>query len=155
LPIYNGSGSNSLTRNPVPPTVLYPGDSKYLFGVSPNTPGTISTPNDDNVEAETLVDGNASIAICLAPRPGGGAPPGLMVQVFMTADPGAAEVDVQDAAVDADGAYITVDQITVFTNNGSVYVAWTELEPEAGAFIRVACVLNPNAVSMVVKATYV
>jgi hypothetical protein len=152
-----------MTPNPILPTILWPGDFKYLFGTSPNTPGTISTPNDSNVVTEAVVVGERSIAIVLAPRPGGGAPPGLMVQVIASANPGAAEIDVQDAAVDADGAYLTQTtssayKITTWTILGDAsgrYIGTTELQPEGAGFITLKVIANPNAVTFTAKALYV
>src|ERR1700676_2515602 len=102
MPSYANSGLGTMTVNPVLPTVLWPGDEKYLFGTSPNNPGQISTPNDSNVITEAVTVGERSISVALAPRPAGGSPPGVHIQVIASANPGVAEIDVQDAAVDAD-----------------------------------------------------
>jgi len=165
MPAYATSGSNSLTPNTTPPTVLYPGDDKYLFGTSvaagtPPTPGQVQAPNDSNVVAEAVVVGERSISVQLAPSPGGGAVPGCIVQVTASANPGAAEIDVQDAAVDADGAYITPTssasyKITAWTQNGAVWTAYAELQPEGGRFISLKVIANPNAVSFTAKIAYV
>src|SRR5580700_11374290 len=100
MPKYFNSGLGTMTVNPVPSTGLLPGDEKYLWGTSgiPPTPGQIQAPNDSNVVTEAVAVNERSIAIQLVPRPGGGSPAGLMVQVIASANPGAAEIDVQDAA---------------------------------------------------------
>jgi len=162
MPPYLTSGTSSPVVNGALPTVLWPGDEKYLFGTGPNTPGIIPAPNDANVVYEAVTVGERSIAIALAPRPGGGAPPGLMVQVFANANPGAAEIDVQDAAVDADGAYITPTgsaayKLTVWTQLGGsgIWTSYAELQPEGAGFITLKVIANPNAVQFTAKVKYV
>ena len=168
MPSYANSGLGTLTLNPVLPTVLYVGDEKYVFGTSvavgqPPTPGIIQTPNDSNVVLEAVTVGERSIAVALAPRPGGGSPPGVMIQVVASANPGAAEIDVQDAAVDADGAYLTQTtstayKLTVWTllgDGSGRYISTTQLQPEGGHFISLKVVLNPNAISYAAKIVYI
>lgn len=159
MPAYATSGSNSLTPNPVLPAVMYPGDDVYVFGTCTQNPGQLSTPNDSNVLFETVAAGERSIAVCLAPRPSG-YPPGLMVQVSTNADPGSsAEIDVQDATVDADGAYLTsattTYSIKVWTKNGAIWTAWAQLQPESGRFVSLKCITNPNGVKFTAKLSYV
>lgn len=162
---YFTSGTGLLTLNPVLPTALYPGDDVYVWGTSfvagqPPTPGQIQTPNDTNIQFEAVTVGERSLAVALAPRPGGGVA-GVMVQLRASANPGVMEVDVQDAGVDADGSYITDTvsaawKITVWTLAGDgTYVAWTELQPEGGRFISLKCITNPNAVTLTAKVSYV
>jgi hypothetical protein len=163
LPQYSNSGLGTMTPNPVLPTILWPGDEKYVFGTSPNLPGQISTPNDSNVVTEAVVVGERSIAIALAPRPGGGALPGVIIQAIASANPGVAEIDVQDAAVDADGAYLTQTTSTAYkmtvwtalTDGTGRYISTTQLQPEGGHFITLKVVLNPNAVSYTAKVVYI
>ena len=163
MPSYANSGLGTMTLNPILPTILWPGDQKYLFGTSPNTPGTISTPNDGNVVTEAVIVGERSIAVALAPRAGGGAPPGCMVQVIASANPGAAEIDVQDAATDADGAYLTQTtsaayKMTVWAALGDGsgrYISTTELQPEGAQFITLKVVANPNGVTYTAKIVYI
>ena len=161
---YASSGSNSLVPNSVLPACLWPGDEIYVLGLSyvlatGPTPGQILAPNDSNVLFEAVTIGERSLAVALAPRPGGGAPPGLMVQVTANADPGASEIDIQDSAVDADGAYLTPAgasyKLTAWTNNGAVYTAWAEFQPESGPFVSLKVVLNPNTVKFTAKLKYV
>ena len=165
MPQYANSGLGTLTLNPVPPTVLLPGDETYLFGTvgAVPIPGISQKPNDSNVVTEAVTVNERSIAIQLGPRPGGGAPPGLMVQVIASANPGAAEIDVQDAAVDADGAYLTQTtsaayKMTVWTALGDGsgrYISTTQLQPEGGRFISLKVIANPNGVTFTAKVIYV
>jgi hypothetical protein len=143
--------------------VLWPGDECYPIGTTPIVPGQSQKPTDANIAFETVAlderMGPAGGAIVLAQRPGGGASPGLMVQVFANANPGAAEIDVQDAAVDADGAYQTPTgsaayKMTVWTQEGAIWTSFSELIPEA-KFVTLLIVANPNAVAFWAKATYV
>ena len=158
MPAYATSGTQTLTRNPVLPTVLYPGDEKYVWGTSPNNPGQISTPNDDNVVFETVAAASRSIAVTLAPRPGGGAP-GLIIQISANGNPGDLIVLVQESAVDADGAYITpspaVYTVSAWTQNGGVYTATVELQPDGAGFITLLCSANPGPVKLTAKIRYV
>lgn len=168
MPSYQNSGLGTMTPNPTLPTVLWPGDEKYVFGTSvaagtPPTPGIIQTPNDSNVVTEAVVVGERSIAVALAPRPGGGAVGGIMVQAIASANPGAAEIDVQDAAVDADGAYLTqttsaaykMTVWTALTDGSGRYISTTQLQPEGGRFISLKVIANPNAVTFTAKIVYV
>lgn len=162
---YNTSGTESFVRNPILPTAMWPGDDVYVWGTSfvagqPPTLGQIQAPNDDNVQFEAVALDERSLAVQLVPRPGGGAPAGCIVQVTANASPGALEVDVQDAGIDADGAYQTnlssaSYKITIWTQEGAVWTAWAELQPEGGRFITLLCVANPNAVSLKAKISYV
>ena len=170
MPQYATSGSGSLVPNNCLPSVLFPGDQKYVWGLSvaagqPPTPGQIQTPNDANVIQEAVAALSRSLAVALAPRPGGGAPASLMVQITASANPGAAEIDVQDAGIDADGAYITPVPLGGGTNpwkintwtaiGGGLYTAWAELSPDVGPFVTLYCVSNPNGVKFAGKIVYV
>ena len=151
----------TMVVNPVPPALLMQGDEKYLFGTKVYVPGEIATPNDSNVVTEVVAVGERSIAVCLGPRIMGGDPPGIMVQVIASANPGAAEIDVQDAAVDADGAYLTPTgaayKLTTWTQlgGGLQYIGTTELQPDGGRFVTLKVIANPNAVTFTAKVTYV
>lgn len=166
MPKYATSGSASILPNTVLPTSLWPGDECYVWGLSyvlatGPTPGQVQQPNDTNVLGEVVNVGDRSVAVALAARPGGGAPAGLMVQISATADPGASEIDVQDAAVDADGAYLTSSastsyKLTAWTKqSANLWTAWTELQPEGGRFVSLKCIANPNAVKFTAKLVYV
>lgn len=160
MPPYATSGQETMALNPVLPTVLFPGDEAYVFGTTPFVPGQTQKPNDSNVQFEAVNVDERSIAVQLVARPGGGAPPGVMVQVVANANPGAAEIDVQDAAVDADGAYLTQTtsaayKMTVWTQEGANWISTTQLQPEGGHFITLLVVANPNAVPFTGKIVYI
>jgi hypothetical protein len=162
---YATSGSESFTRNPITPTAMWPGDDVYVWGTSfvagqPPTPGQIQAPNDDNVQFEAVAVDERSLAVYLTPRPGGGAPAGCIVQIIANGNPGVMEVDVQDAGIDADGAYQTnlssaAYKITTWTQEMNVWTAWAELQPEGAKFISLLCITNPNGVSLKAKISYV
>lgn len=160
MPQYATSGSLSLVPNTTLPACLWPGDEAYLFGTATLVPGSPQKPTDATVAFETVAVGERSIAANLAPRPGGGSPAGVEVRVFANANPGAAEVDVQIANVDADGAYTTPSgsaayKITVWTQIGAVWVGAADLQPLGAPFMTLNVVANPNAVKFWAKATYV
>ncbi len=165
MPPYATSGTENQTLNTTPATALWPGDQVYVLGTSfvagqPPTPGIIQAPNDTNVQFEAVTIDERTIAVALAPRPGGGAPPGVMVQVTADSNPGVAEIDVEDAAIDADGAYelntsSTAYKITTFTQEGTVWTGWTQLQPEGAGFITLRVVLNPNSSKWKAKIVYV
>jgi len=162
---YANSGTGTLAVNPVLPALLMPGDEVYVFGTKVYVPGEVAKPNDSNVVTEAVTVGERSVAVTLGPRPGGGAPPGMFVQVIASATPGAAEIDVQDAAVDADGAYITPApagstawKITTWAALGDGsgrQIGTTALQPEGGHFNTLKVITNPNGVSFTAKIVYV
>lgn len=159
MPAYQTSGGETLTVNPVAPVGLAPGDEVYVFGTKTYVPGEVQKPNDANVQFEAVQVDERSIAVALQPRPGGGSPPALMVQVSANGNPGSAEIDVQDAAVDADAAYQTPNnaayKITTFTQEGAIWTGYTELLNELGRFVTLLIVANPNGVSWTAKIVYV
>lgn len=160
MPQYATSGSLSLVPNTTPPACLWPGDEAYQFGTSAFVPGNPQKPTDATVQFETVTVAERSIAVNLANRPGGGSPAGVEVRVFANANPGAAEIDVQIANVDADGAYTTPSgsaayKITVWTQEGNQWVGAADLQPLGAPFMTLNVVANPNAVKFWSKVTYV
>lgn len=149
-----------------PPPALEQGGDRYLFGTTVAagtgpTPGVVQAPNDANVVTEAAATGVLSQQVHLCPRANGGAP-GVIVQVIASADPGAAEVDIQDAAIDITGAYLTPNnaayKLTVWTamaDGTGRYMSYTELQPEGTRFMRLKVVANPNAVTWIAKVVYV
>lgn len=142
------------------PAALWPGDEFYPFGTAALVPGSPQKPTDATVQFEAVVLNERSVAACLVPRPGGGVAGGVEVRVFANANPGAAEIDVQVANVDADGAYTTpagsaAYKITAWTQEGAVWVGAADLQPLGAPFLSLLVVANPNAVSFWAKATYV
>lgn len=161
MPQYKDSGTNNITRNPVQPTALYPGDQTYLFGTKTLVPGQQQVPTDNDVQFEAVTVGERSISCQLVPRMGGGVA-GCIVSIMANGNPGAAEIDVQDSATDADGLYITQTSSTAYKINSwtqigssNNYFATAEFQPEGGRFISLKCVANPNAVLFTAKVAYV
>lgn len=160
MPQYANSGTNSLTLNPVSPIGLQVGDEAYVLGTTPLVPGQSQKATDSNVVFEAVAIGERSLAVTFQARPGGGSPPAIQVQVNASANPGAAEIDIQDAAIDADGAYLTPTgsasyKLTTWTQNDAIFTAWAEISPEVGRFSSLKIVANPNAVSFAAKYVYV
>lgn len=161
MPPYATSGTNNLTLNTAVPSVLYPGDQLYVFGTGPGAQGGSFLPDDTTVGFEAVLVGERSIAFQLADMPSR-SPGGVHVLLIASANPGAAEIDVQDGAIDADGAYITQStstayKITTFAQVGASanWVGSTELQPEGGRFISLKVIANPNGVSWKAKVVYV
>lgn len=159
---YATSGSNNRTLNTALPTGLVPGGECYVFGTVTATPGVSPAPNDTNVQFEAVTVGERSLSVALGSRPGGGAAPGISVQVNASGNPGAAEIDVQTSPVDADGAYQTPTgsaayKITTWTgplSDGS-YTAFAELQPLADRFASLKVIANPNTVKFTGKIVYI
>ena len=164
MPPYPGL-TGSLVPSPIVPTVLYPGDNKYLWGTSvasgaAPTPGQQQAPTDANAVFEAVSVSEASIAFSLAAYDR--RTPGLSLVLIANANPGAAEIDIQDASIDADGAYVaqttsTAYKVTSFAQVGTsaYYIATVELQPSGAPFTRLFMVANPNAVSWLAKVVYV
>lgn len=146
-----------------PPPVLSPGDERYLWGtsvaagVSP-TPGQQQAPTDANVVGETLVVGVKSQQVTLTPVPGRVA--GAMVQIVFSGNPGAFEVDVEEAAVDDTNKYIlnatsaAYKIVAATAMADGKYVAWAELQPQGGRFLRLGLVALANVVTVTGKVIY-
>jgi hypothetical protein len=158
MPQYQNNGLNNLAVNPAPPVALRPQEVAYLLGTATTAGQPIS---DSNISFEAVTVGERSIAAMLAARPAAGNAPGLRVQVVARANTGAAEIDVQDAGVDAEGAYATPTgsatyKLTTWTAlGGGLFMAFAELVPETGPFVTLKVIANPNAVSYWAKVTYV
>lgn len=156
---YATSGTSNVTLNPVLPAAMWPGDGVYVWGTN-SVPGTIPAPNDANVQFEAVAVGERSLAVALAPRPGGGSAAGIAVIVQANANPGVMEVDIQNAPIDADGIYLTPSatyKLTVWTGpdaDGS-YFSIAELQPESDNFVSLKCITNPNGVNLKAKIVYV
>lgn len=156
MPPYATSGQGTVALNTALPTVLQQGDDFYPFGTAPYTPGAISKPNDTNVQFESVSIGERSIAWTIDHGPAQ-APRSLFVQAFASANPGAAEIDIQDAGIDADGAYATPatgNKLgTTWTQVGAsgVYTAQVATTQEVGKFSSLKVIANPNAVQFWVK----
>lgn len=164
---YNDSGTGNNTLNPIIPASLWPGDEAYVWGTSfvagqPPTPGIQQAPNDTNVQFEAVAVGSRSLAVALAPRPGGGAPAGIAVLIVANGNPGVMEVDVENAPADADGIYEVPSAAAykITTWNGPIgpngyYNAYAELQPAGDRFVSLECITNPNSVKLTAKISYV
>ena len=156
---YATSGTGNATLNPVLPAALWPGDQVYVWGTN-SVLGTIPAPNDANAVFEAVVVGERSLAVALAPRPGGGSAAGIAVIVIANANPGVMEVDVQNSPMDADGYYLTPGatyKMTAWVGpaaDGS-YITVAELQPESDNFVSLKCITNPNGVKLKAKIVYV
>jgi hypothetical protein len=84
-----------------------------------------------------------------------------MVEIVFSANPGVFEVDIEEAAIDAESSYLlnsssTAYKITVATARpDGTYVAWAELQPQGGAFLRLNMVALANVVTTKAKVVYV
>jgi hypothetical protein len=153
MPFYPGA-SGATTPTAQVPSSIYAGGWAYLFGVP-----TISNepPGDSNISGETPTAGEASVAVALAPAMIGSIVRNVGVQLLFSANPGAFNIQVQEADTDADGFYLTpaaaAYTITAATEIGSTgkYVARADLGAIGSQFIRLFCDANPNAVSIVAK----
>jgi hypothetical protein len=158
MPTYATSGTGSLSYNTVPPGALWPGDSSYLWGTGP---GLGQAVDDSNVQPETVAVNSRSLSAALSPRPGGGAPAGISVLVIASANPGAAEVDIQTSPSDSDGSYLTPTgssafKLTTWTAAaGGQFVSWAELQPLSDHFVSLKLIANPNGVKFTGKLVYV
>jgi hypothetical protein len=84
-----------------------------------------------------------------------------MVEIVFSANPGVFEVDIEEAAIDAESSYLlnsssTAYKITAATARpDGTYVAWAELQPQGGAFLRLNMVALANVVTTKAKVVYV
>ena len=100
---------------------------------------------------ETVTAGTASVAYQLRRERGAYYPWGISLEIFFSGDPGAFEVDLQDADIDQDSHYVTVDQITVGLNTS--FVTRIELPSFYAKYVRVKLVTLTNAVNISVLLT--
>ena len=138
------------------PTVLYPGDQKYLFGTAPA--GAMPQPSDANVVSEAIVAGDESVPVQLASMPG--RVPGCMVQIVASADPGAAVFVIQESAIDTDGSYLVPSNpaytLSTWTARGDgTYTVWSQLQPDSSVLLRLSRSAGGNNVNYKAKIAYV
>ena len=100
---------------------------------------------------ETVAAGTASIAFQIERVNRSFYPWGISLEIFFSGNPGAFEVDLQDADIDEDSHYVTVDAITVGLN--SSYVTRIELPSFYAKYVRVKLVTLTNAVNISVLLT--
>ena len=124
MPCYAGTSSAQL---------LYENRQAYLF------------------QNETVAAGVASIAYQLRRERGAFYPWGISLEIFFSGDPGSFEVDLQDADIDEDSHYVTVDTITAGLN--ASYVTRIELPSFYTKYVRVKLVTLTNSVTTSVLLT--
>jgi len=100
---------------------------------------------------ETVLAGVASIAFQIERVNRSFYPWGISLEIFFSGNPGAFEVDLQDADVDEDSHYVTVDAITAGLN--ASYVTRIELPSFYAKYVRVKLVTLTNAVNVSVLLT--
>ena len=100
---------------------------------------------------ETVAAGVASIAYQLRRERGAFYPWGISLEIFFSGDPGSLEVDLQDADIDEDSHYVTVDTITAGLN--ASYVTRIELPSFYTKYVRVKLVTLTNSVTTSVLLT--
>ena len=102
-------------------------------------------------ENETVAAGTSSIAYQLRRERGAFYPWGISLEFWFSADPGAFEIDLQDADTDQDSHYVTVNAITTGLN--ASYVTRIELPSFYAKYVRVKLVTLTNAVNLSVLLT--
>jgi hypothetical protein len=100
---------------------------------------------------ETVAVGEASIAFQIERVNRTFYPWGISLEIFFSGNPGAFEVDLQDADIDMDSHYVTVDAITVGLN--ASYVTRIELPSFYTKYVRVKLVALTNPVNVSVLLT--
>lgn len=153
MPFYPGVALATNVNSTPPPYCLSPGDSFYLLGTPTNTRRSIGP---DNVTGETPIAGQASDRVAIAHlHPS--IVPNVGVELIFSANPGAFNLQLQEADSDADGLFITPSPaaftITSATLVGALYVARVDVGTFGSRFIRMLCSLNPNAVAIIARIT--
>lgn len=159
MPNYPGVANATVPSYPSPanlPRAISQGDSIYLFGLQSNADKSIPI-SDMNVVGETPAPPQASIAVGIPPAAGVNGPqPAISVEIGFSGPPGAFNVQIQEADVDADASYITPSNaaytMTVVTAQNK---ARADLTTGAGKFIRILLSSRANLVAMTAKVTRV
>jgi hypothetical protein len=100
---------------------------------------------------ETVAVGEASIAFQIERVNRTFYPWGISLEIFFSGNPGSFEVDLQDADIDQDSHYVTVDAITSGLN--ASYVTRIELPSFYAKYVRVKLVTLTNLVNTSVLLT--
>jgi hypothetical protein len=100
---------------------------------------------------ETVAVGEASIAFQIERVNRTFYPWGISLEIFFGGNPGSFEVDLQDADIDQDSHYVTVDAITSGLN--ASYVTRIELPSFYTKYVRVKLVSLTNTVNVSVLLT--
>ena len=101
-------------------------------------------------DAETPAPPQASAQAALASAFDNTAP-SISVEISFSGDPGAFEIDIQDADTDADKFYQTIPAGGVISAVSANFTARTELVPIKGRFVRLKLVTRTNAVALTAK----
>lgn len=124
-----------------PITAIGPGDSKVVWSTADGKPAT-GTKSD-----RVAIAGLDATSI--------GGPGGISVEVNFSADPGAFQIDVQEADTDTDSAYVTVGGATPSSSLTAVNAGFygrIELWPLQCKFVRLIMTTTPaNAVTLNAK----
>ncbi len=100
---------------------------------------------------QAIPAGQSSIAVQLERIKSSSYPFGVSVQIQFSADPGTFRVDVQDADLDTDASYVTMNSITAGLN--SSFVGRLELPSLWTKYLRVQLVTRTNVVNTSVLVT--
>jgi hypothetical protein len=155
MPLYPGvAGSTVPVASNVSPIALQKGESAFVFGKLPTTATQLPV-SDGNVADETILAGQASIAVNLQPGFEGMPPPMVTVELRFSGAPGAFEVDIQEADTDADAFYITPSNAayTVTAVVAATGIFRVDLSPTGGKFMRLFMKTLTNGVNCRAKIT--
>ena len=155
MPLYPGvAGATVPVKSNLSPVSLTKGESVYVFGKLAATATQLPV-NETNLAQETILAGQASIAVCLDALEPGSPPPMICVEVLFSGAPGTFELDVQEADTDADAFYILPTNAAYKINavNATTQAARSDLSPTGGKFMRVLMLTLTNAVNGQVKLT--
>jgi hypothetical protein len=132
---------------------LQKGEFVYVFGKLATTATQLPV-DDHNVANETILAGQASIAINLQPQ-FGDPPPMVCVEGVFSAAPGTFEVDIEEADTAADGLFIlpTGSSYKVQAVNATSQAFRADLSPTGGKFLRAHVITLTNAVNFRLKFT--
>lgn len=145
---YDGHNVASLRR----------GSRGYFFGTRTNPAQPLG---DGNITAEIPTVGESSIEFCLAKdeKDGSGIYPNVGIELLFSANPGAFNIQLQEADTPADGLYITPTPnaftITAVAQVGNTgfYAARVDLGTIGSRFIRLFVSALANAVGLIAKVT--
>lgn len=153
-PVYPGApGSFKIATYNNSPIALQKGEHQYVWGL-PDSTETQLPIRDNHLALETILAGQASIAVNLQAQ-AGDPPPMVCVEIRFSAAPGVFEIDIQEADTDADGFFITPSNsaYTVNAVNAVTFVVRVDLSPTGGKFLRLYMKALANAVNVSAKIT--
>lgn len=118
----------------LPISSLYPGQSGLSF------------------DAETPTAPQAGKAFCIAALGPGSQPKSVNLEIAFSADPGAFQVDLQEADTDVDAAYVTISGASLTAVNSGFYARVDKI-PASARFYRASLVSRTNSVTLTAKLT--